>query len=78
MYCGSLMATAPAVIGKILWNLKSTLASIVKVNVAVMEPQDQYQFVEERVYLVYISTLQSTFEEVRTGTQSGQEPGGRN
>jgi len=42
-----------------------------------MKHHDQRQLGEERAYLTYASTSQSIINEMRIGTQAGQEPRGR-
>lgn len=49
------------------------LPVFVRVNITVMKHHDQKQIKEERVYLTYNLSV----EEIKTGTQGGQEPRGR-
>jgi hypothetical protein len=59
-------------------HLRPTRMSVlVKVTMAAMKHHDQKQVGEQRVYSVYTSTSLLIVEEVRTGAQAGQEPGGR-
>lgn len=55
----------------IMFSIK--LSVFVRVNIDVMKPQDQKQIKEERVCLTYSLSV----EEIKTGTQGGQEPRGR-
>lgn len=55
----------------IMFSIK--LSVFVRVNIDVMKPHDQKQIKEERVCLTYSLSE----EEIKTGTQGGQEPRGR-
>ena len=50
---------------------------LVRVTIAVMSHHDQKQCGEERVYFAHTSIEQFIIKTLRTGTQAGQEPGGR-
>jgi hypothetical protein len=50
---------------------------LVRVSIPAQSIMSKKQAGEERVYSVYTSTLLFITKEVRTGTHTGQEPGGR-
>jgi len=50
---------------------------LLRVTIALISHHDQKQIGEERVYLPYTAMLHSSLKEVRMGTQTGLEPGGR-
>jgi len=54
-----------------------TVSVLVRVSIALMKRLDRKKTGEERISLAYMVTLQSIVEEIKTGTQTGQEPGER-
>jgi hypothetical protein len=55
---------------------KKTGLCPVGVSITVMRHHEQKQLEEKKLHLAYTSTS-LVIPEVRTGTQTGQEPGGR-